>query len=491
MLTPANTLSKDVAIGTYDECTCSACGVDRFTPDERRTPEGVCAACVNDKRVYICKTCSLRYMWPQFSAACGPHFCRPDHQRKDGTWQGTVRLVWRYENVHDGDDNNMIVTLPIWQCTAMDVARAVLERVRVADFLALASPYDQWADTMRERVPRTNQGDMLVPRLVAADAPFVKSRQSAVVDMLHYLCDVLHVCTRAHPASHLIDNIPFVNNALTVGHLLDPQATLSVFMAPEDFSLFRYSDKNELADEFQDASMYMWAATQHCDIEQTPPLLYMSPNVLFVPSVSPFPQYGQKEPMSSKGDDYADVDQWCREHGLPSDTKGARAGKCVPVTRRYESIACVNGTANFVAQIRGAKHNVHDVLVKRYPDTPCMYYGAVRAQRSLLLIQCDSTEQRDQRIEALRQMLGPQGSQGALAASSEDASKPRVRKLNKKTLALLDEWLIPPAGGNEPLTAGGGESTPLEEEPLPKRQRTPPPEEEEVVLFPELAFDEL
>jgi len=441
--------NSTVALGRVDDATCRTCTGDRYEP-HTSCDAPPCPQCVDTKCVYVCKTCSLQYMWPQFGPDCVPHYCCADHAARgaDGMWRGAATVVWSaaLEAAHAP----LTVALPVWSCSPLEFTRAILSKTRVAAMLALDTPYKQWTDTMRDRV-------CVPPALVAANSPLVMDyvaveQNATVADVIRHICDTLKMCRRDHSASLVIDHLPDPLT-ITIGQLLDGNATLNDHMDAEQCVLFTFNTDTGLASPC-DATSHVWASLVHTNSgEQALPTIYIAHSSIISLTVPPPPQqqqqeevpphvaYGEKEPLSKKRgpvvrNEYADVNAWCIEHGAPPGG-GHRTNYHVPVTRSYDALRCVGAAVpNFIVQLRGSQQHVHNVLRKRYPNVPCCFYNAARAHRSLLLVRCATDEERDRRMAQLSALLGPQIDKDA--SSKERA---RVREVPQSVLQLLDEWL--------------------------------------------------
>ncbi len=426
-------LPVNALVGTRTRC--ATCDVDRFAPDTSGTP---CDVCVNDKHVYVCKACGVVYMHPQYSPVCGPHFCMPEHMAMPVV---RARLVWHPADMDEEQPTHVHdLVLPVWACSPNDVARALLRTVPIVQFLALDQPYanGKWAHKMEQkfRVP---------PRLVAAESTLVSDyiaraqNDATTLDVMRYLCDELRVCMRSHPVHAIMDHVPLAHDGLTVGHLLGEGggAMLADYMDPGEFYAFTYA--NGVATRL-DADKHVWNAgllTTIINVATTHAITLVDREV-----APPPPQaqvvYPQKQPMSVKRDHNV-VEAWCRTHGAP---RSKSSGSHLPVRRHYESVRCVNGTSNFIAQLRGFETYVQRVLDAQFPDTPSITYAAAHAERSLMLIECASPEERDARIAQL-----------AEAVARPPDVKQRRRVINDATMQLLREWV---GGEGAAAPSGGG-----------------------------------
>lgn len=407
---------------------CVTCGESVYVADVEGKP---CEACVNNKRIYFCKGCCLPYLWPQYSPDSGPHYCRPEHRRDDGTFPVTLRMTWQSQlSAELAYTRHM--ELPIWSCTPLEVAHAFLSTTRLHDFMHISNTtFSKWNDAVALRIgPQA-------PTLVAGKSFLVQQYVERtpgvlVLDVMRYLCDEAMLYRRDHHAAYMMENIPLADTrpTFTIGKLLDPETRLTELMKPEDFILFTLAEDNERALCFDQAAHHIWASTTamrnydprktviHIIHDQIADFTYDEPPPAPAPPKPPKSSYSQKAPMSQikkpkpkpkpekrertepakPRKAYTEVNDWCREQGAGRQKRGGTADNpCYkPSTRDHACIKVVDNF-NFIVQVRGGS-TARARLFAEYPHVPKMYYNAHRAERTLMLVTCSSEAERTERI---------------------------------------------------------------------------------------------
>jgi hypothetical protein len=402
-------------------------------------------------------------MYPQYSPECGPHYCCAEHKRPNATFALTLCLTWQ-ANIDIGAACVTHLEVPIWRARPLEVARAFLNATRVHDFLHLSTlTFGKWSTVLETRIgPPT-------PRLVAQDSDLVReyterSPQATALDVMRYLCDEKRICNRDHPASRIMDNIPVVTDAFTVDRLLNPDARLAEWIKADDLVLFVMGADNEHAICFDDATRQMWAYTDalhNYDSRRT--IIHIVHNQVadvtydevveeeHAPPPHPPRQYGQKAPMTTTTttmkrqgmkrprseasnppkpcNAYTEVNEWCREQGAPRGRRGkAETTSYKPSTRYYGCMRMVHNF-NFIVQVRGSAR-ARACIFAEFTDVPKIYYGAMRAERTLLLVTCATHDEREARIA------------NHARAIQQDAEMPRNTGIHLKQ--LLREWFSKP-----------------------------------------------
>lgn len=409
---------------------CGTCGESLYVADVEGKP---CEACVNNKRIYFCKGCCLPFLWPQYSPDSGPHYCRPEHRRDDGTFPVTLRMTWQSQLSAESSYTSQM-EMPIWNCTPLEVAHAFLSSTRLHDFLHISNTtFSKWNDAVAQRI------GPLAPVLVAAKSFVVQQYVERtpgvlILDVMRYLCDEAMLYRRDHHAAYMMENIPLAEtrSTFTIDKLLNPDTRLTDLMKPEDFVLFVLADDNERALCFDQAAHHIWASTTamrnydarqtiiHIIHNQVADFTYDEPPpptaaVVVVAAPSPPQSYSQKAPMSHQKRPkpqqkrqrsepakprkvYTEVNNWCRDQGAGRRKRGGTADNpCYrPSTRDYQCIKVVNNF-NFIVQVRGGA-TARARIFAEYPHVPKMYFGAHRAERTLMLVTCSSEAEREERI---------------------------------------------------------------------------------------------